>query len=111
MPEPASQTHFRNLNATPTQVTLTKASILKMIVTNASGQPAFVQVFDADPVAITLGTSIPMFSVPCAATAGFTSVNFDGGLLINQMLTLYSTTTPEGSSGSNSGVFGQCFIR
>src|SRR6266404_5041810 len=106
----AKSTHFENLSNVGQDVTNGKTHVSKIVVTNASVAPAFVQVFDSAAANVVLGTTKPLFTIPCSATAGFTSVNFSHGWLVDFSVSVFSTTTPTGSSGSAPGVFLQAWV-
>src|SRR5712664_2589290 len=103
MSVPARSTHFANLNDTGQNITAGQALISKIGVTNSSAAAAFIQVFDAAAADVVLGTTVPVLTIPVAATAGFTSVNFVKGWFLTTRLSMFSTTTPTGSVGSAAG--------
>lgn len=111
MPTPRGATHLRNLNDTGQNVTAGKAHVKKIIATNSSAAIAYLQFFDAAAANVVLGTTVPRWIVPIAATGGYADVEwFDMGDQYDTRASVFSTTTPEGLTGSASGVFLQAWI-
>ena len=107
---PVTNVLLRNLNATGQNVTAGENHILKFYAINVSGSAAFVQLFDLAAGSVTLGTTIPLISMPVAATAGSAELPFDfPGLHFQIRCSAFATTTADGSTGSASGVFLQAF--
>lgn len=101
---------FRNLSEVGQNFSNGTATVGKLIFVNTTGAAAFIQIFDAAAASVTIGTTRPLFSLPLAATTGYVELHFDyPGYNFSTRLSVFSTTTAEGSTGSASGVFGQGF--
>lgn len=111
MASPLADTHVRNLAATVTNISTGCVTISKIIVVNTSGAVAFLQVFPMIASLVTLATTVPCFSLPVAASSGVLDMDFAGDhAVFPNGLSMASTTTVEGSTGSASGVFLQVFF-
>lgn len=111
MSSPVRSTHFQNLAGTVTNITNGRCEIVEITAVNTSGAVAFIQIFDLAAADVVLGTTVPMFVIPVAATSGFEVVYFGvNGWYVETRLSAASTTTAEGSTGSASGVFLQAFV-
>ena len=110
MAGPQAVTHLRNLNDTGQNVTAGIARITHIHAINTSGATAFVQVFDLAVASVTLGTTRPLISIPLAATTGIQSISFSPAIGFMTRVSVFSTTTVEGSTGSADGVYLQAWI-
>jgi hypothetical protein len=101
----ATHAKVANLAGTVTQVGTTAAVLLGVQVYNGSGAAAYIQVFDAVPGNVTLGTTVPdkQFEV---ANGAIVSLNLPsiGSAFVNG-ISLASTTAANGSTGSSNGVY------
>lgn len=116
MAQPSQTTHFRNLNGTGQNVTAGTARVSHLTITNAisPAATAFVQFFDLAAADVVLGTTRPILvvHVPAAAAAvnGTLDIDFGHTWLILTRLSVFGTTTAEGSTGTADGVFLQVTV-
>ena len=110
MAEPAAPTHFRNLSDTGQNISNGIISISHLICVNISGAAAFLQFFDRAAADVALGTTRPLFVIPVPSTTGVRSIALVPPMLINTRLSVFSTTTAEGLTGSGAGVFLQALV-
>lgn len=103
-------THIQNLNGTGQNGTNGKAGVVKIILTNNQGAVAWVQIFDALAANVTIGTTVPLLSVPLAATVGVMDIDFFPGWIFQTRCLLFATTADEGNTGSNNGVMAQVWV-
>lgn len=110
MAEPIQGTHFRNLNDTGQNISNGEVAISHLIAYNTSGATAYIQLFNAAAANVTLGTTRPLFTVALPATTGWKDIQFSPPLRFPTRLSAFSTTTPEGLTGSAAGVFLQVMV-
>jgi hypothetical protein len=109
--QPVGATHIRNLDENGANVTAGRATVGKIYAANTSGAAAFVQIFDRAVADVVLGTTVPRYVFPLAATTGHFELNFDyPGEFFETRLSAFSTTTAEGNTGSADGVFLQAWV-
>lgn len=105
-----ASTRLQVLNATGQAGTAGKSNICKIVLTNSSGAVAWVQMFDLAIASVTIGTTVSAFAVPLAATTGHVEIDFFPGWVVQNQLSIFSTTGDAGASGSSSGVSAQIWV-
>lgn len=103
---PSGKAKLRNMNASATAVKTSAAILYGLFLYNNSGAIAYVQVFDALAGGVTLGTTVPDMEFELAIGAQLQIPFPDEGVAFTTALTAYSTTAPQGSTGSAAGVSG-----
>lgn len=103
-------THFTGLNDTGQNVSLVRVGIGKILVQNRSAAVAFVQVFNALAANVILGTTVPLFQILLPATTGQEQVDFNPPIMMDTAMSVFSTTTDGGLTGSAAGVNLQVWI-
>lgn len=110
MAEPISPTHYRNINDSGVNISNGEVAISHLVCVNTSGAAAFLQFFNLAAANVTLGTTRPLFVIPVAATTGVRSIQFSPPLRLDTRLSVFSTTTAEGLTGSAAGVSAQAWV-
>ena len=111
MSQGITSVHVRNLDDNGANVSNGVCHIAKILVVNTTAAAAFIQVFDRPVSAVTIGTTVPMFVIPVVATSGFQFIDFnEPGLYFTNRCSMFSTTAAEGATGSDDGVFVQCWV-
>jgi hypothetical protein len=102
-------TQFKDLSSAGQNLSLNTVGIGMLIAGNSSGSTAFIQFFDSTAANVTIGTTRPLF-VMVIASGAYDWLEFAPPLLFQNAASVFSTTTPEGSTASAAGVFLQAFV-
>ena len=103
-------THFTALNDTGQNVSAGVCRVSHINALNRSGATAFIQIFDAAAADVVLGTTVPLFEILLAASTGFESISFSPAVEFQTRMSVFSTTTDGGSTGSAAGVVAQIWV-
>lgn len=109
MPEAINSTCVANLKGTVTNFSNGRIGVESIVVTNASGATAYVQVFNLAAADVSLATTVPLVVIACATGATEQLIS-SSEWVFDTRLSMASTTTPTGSTASADGVFVQVFI-
>lgn len=98
LPRGYDHAHFDDVDETEETVSAVPAILYGFtIANNHATVPAYVQFFDA--TAPTPGTTTPVLTIGVPAISG-ASQEFVGGIIFRTAITVASTTTPEGATGT-----------
>lgn len=96
----SSKVYNGSVNATKAEVTDDVNSLIHSItLLNATAAEAYLQVFDADADAVTVGTTAPTFVIGCD-TLGQLHCVFPNPIRFSTGFTIASTTTRAGSTNA-----------
>lgn len=110
MSQVLQSTHFRNLNATGQNLSNGTCRVGKVIATNTSAAVAFVQIFNAAAADVTLGTTRPKYQIFLPSSTGYVDLSWEPHDWFETRMSVFSTTTTEGSTGSADGVNIQVWV-
>jgi len=112
MAQIVSNTGIVTANASGANLSTGRVSFVKIVCINSSGAAAWVQFFDAPVASVTLGTTVPLLSVPVAATTGFAQLDFvqPQGWTFDTRCSVFATTTPTGNSDPGAGIAVQAWV-
>ena len=106
----AQKAKFRNLSSTVQVVKATSGQVSGVEVVNNQAAIAFIQVFDKAAGSVTLGTDTPDLEYQVPANGNIVvEVGDDDGVSFGTAISVASTTTEGGATGSAAGV--QVFIQ
>lgn len=101
---PGQKGKFRNLAATVQAVKASAGTLYGILVINTSGATCYVQVFDLATGGVTLGTTTPDLEFLLAtASVQFFALG-ENGIAFGTAISIASTTTEGGLTGSAAGV-------
>lgn len=103
VPSPAVLNNNRDVGA-KAAVKAAATILYSITITNAQAAVAFIQLFNVALAGVTLGTTVPDFEVSIPANSSLTLSWMDRGLNFSTALTVGSTTTEKGATGSAAGV-------
>lgn len=106
MASTTNPTLIKDLAGTVKAGTAGKAEVTRLVITNTNASTTFVQIFDALTANVTLGTTVPLVTIPVVATTGnYTLESGRFPWLFDTQMSVAATTTALGLTGSGTGVY------
>lgn len=104
--------NITDVGAGKTQLSAVRTGVVTIELVNTTGSVAWVQVFNALAANVTLGSTVPLFSIPLAATNGFDTLDFGPNAMdFDTGLTLGATTAVAGGTPAGAGVYAQVVVQ
>lgn len=102
----AAHANFRNLSSTVQSVKSSPGTLYSLQVINviSPGAPTYIQVFDATPANVTLGTTVPALEFLCGQSSPIYPALPATGITFGTAISIAATHDEMGSTGSANGV-------